>query len=1077
MKKIILPLIFLQMVQLSYSEPTSSDTEASVNENTNLSSKKQEFEQKIKEIVEKIKKLLEKDTERETEEFKTSKASVTSLLEEIKSLLAEMNQMTNNAEEELSKEAHNYEIINELVSIIFAKPSTFRNDIIENNKDKINNNTDPYQLEDSKTLNDFYTETLNKLKDNDDEVVKKNREQVEPKGEEVYNSLINYLEEIVKENPDNLEEKKKDLENKSNELLNILSDLQESRFDSTDEKVKKSNQIYEISNSILEDTKFNSYTMETEEKITKLEELDSTKGNKIKELYNKYIAYIIKKQINSSQLKEEIKQEFIQKLDTASNDLEEMKKIKVEFSKIEMSYDKLEKLIEKANNLKNEKSYENATEEEKREFDEALEEAESKKEESSNITSENLDQIIQKLSNSINNLSGDPKRNIDDLYIDIANEIYETGEMDEGEQLEEKIKLIEQKLNKYLTLLNRLDPNYEESTDKYTKKVYTIYLAEKEIYNSLKNPSQENIDSSLNYFEKILDVYDDGSSTGNAQAFISLLLRGPQGIRYRIKKKQIENLKPLRIEIAKLVNKYVSISKTEEDEEELSEKEIIAKEKEYKKEAYSKLRELEDKIKEIDNLGLKTNDTMLKDAINSYNSSYYLLEAKGKKSGERTEELRKAEEILLNMSALSINTSEDEEEKTDRELLVEAYEILTNENDEVLVERFSELEQEVKEELENLEFLNEHQKEYYNNLIEKNDDERNTFDKIARLKMIRERMNLANDRMKNLREEVAKGDRVKNSNPYKNSKQEDKDKYNQILEEAKTYNEENMSDVEEVEIDKDALKSIELLEKLKLYSKIFEKIDLSKYINKVELLHSIDSDIISNFDRKYYSEIGLGINFKDVLENKEKIDINKLIGNLKFGFNYELYKDLYLGSFIEYKSEYFHNLGIGINAKYSINNNDLLSFVRYRYVFRDEIKMNAVDIFFKYGYKIKINDFNIEPNVSILANYSTKVILDKNVQLNDLFKANISLSTNLKYTNNEYKFDIYVNPKIDLIFNTKEIISQINDEENTLILKKKPIKFDIAVGGNKKINDFLLGLKLQLNNERFKTSINFSYNK
>lgn len=1160
MKKLLILLLALQSINISYATNTTanSSTISSDQSSSSIEQDKETFKSKLKELGEVIDKLLEKDLNRD-DEYVQLKAQARKIVEDLYSLVGSMvTKLEGSSEEEISKqigkEILNQKIADELVQLVVSDPSGYRKRNVETYKERFLNNLEyPMDIKEGVNILDFSNEVLEKVEKNNEEKIKQIRAGLVTEASSALDKMLQKLENISSE---------VDIEDDINKLLKNLNSLEESRLDSEDDRVKQANTIYEALESVNRDISNKTYSSDSEEKIEELLKLNmdnmSEKFNKLKTLYAKYIKEIIKSDIEKLYQDDETrKQKFNQELEDANDNLETMKKIKVKARKLYDTIKKLEETIKKAEEIKKDKIYNNSENNEKEALDNSLEEAKQVLE-NKEATLEKITTATTSLNNSINSLTGDALHQLNFLYLEIAKEINSTKEYLTEEELAPAISKIDEELIKYKKYLDKVDRT--KISDIEFKQFEVIYEGLVSIITAIKNPLASNIDNAFISVDKI-DVAMTNNNKGIRERmdYVLLLISGLQGINARKKNESINKLVPIRIELSKLVTKYIEskFGTTDSDEEEnLNDKEKEKLHKKLRADAYAKLKELKDKIKEIDSLGVDTKDKDLKESIDSYNVARLLLEASEKEAGYRTTELREAEYLINRMHPLVVKvdkenieeeSDEEIEDTTDKKLFTEAYVTLLDKNNEVLTEVFETLNEELN--IEDYDSLNEYQIKYYQDIKDKIEemDDTDSYLKIEKIKVLKDRIELANGRMKKLRDELAKQDSILNSKEYKNASEEEKQNYIELTEKASDYLEnymkeevedtedsENDEDIEENEdveenessedreeaeneveseedepsddeevsgtearsqsavisnsiegaldniTDIDALKAEYFVRALRLSVKQFEVLNLDNYVKKVRDLHEVDTNIISNFDDMFYFNHNFAVNFIRIIEDirdKKDFNLNNLNPQFNLGFNLEVAKGLKLGSFIEYNKNELHTIAFGINAKYSKYNHRLLGFARYRYVFKDQVKMHSGDILANYGYNIKIKEFEIEPNVSVLASYMTGTKLNDKVAVNDYYKAMIELRTKFRYVNTQYKFNVYLEPQFIAILDSKEIVYQIDNDNNKLELDKKPLDFYINLGLNKQISNFNIGTNIKVNNKKASIGINFSYNK
>ncbi|WP_067140543.1 sialidase family protein [Oceanivirga salmonicida] len=248
-----------------------------------------------------------------------------------------------------------------------------------------------------------------------------------------------------------------------------------------------------------------------------------------------------------------------------------------------------------------------------------------------------------------------------------------------------------------------------------------------------------------------------------------------------------------------------------------------------------------------------------------------------------------------------------------------------------------------------------------------------------------------------------------------------------------------------------------------------QKIDLEKYVKLSEeyLLH--DNDIINNFNKNLYVELGIS----------RRDDISPIT---KLGFNYDINKQFKIGAFAEYEKSANHNLGLGINFVTNIDKNNIVGFVRSGLTIPNSKKVNfSADTYLRYARNIDITpNFEISPHIGVYGSYSPKTKFDDDAILTPKFFAVVDAGINLKYSVNGFAFNI--EPVFKTRYGNEIFVQQSNDEKISKKVEVGKLAYDLSLGfENKFKNNIILGANLKIGKDFFnkwktESKISLGYN-
>lgn len=339
-----------------------------------------------------------------------------------------------------------------------------------------------------------------------------------------------------------------------------------------------------------------------------------------------------------------------------------------------------------------------------------------------------------------------------------------------------------------------------------------------------------------------------------------------------------------------------------------------------------------------------------------------------------------------------------------------------------------------KEKVDNLENLNNLQKDYIKSKLDEGDDNYNIIANV----LDREIGDLKSD-ISNYNNEVDNKDAL----PSKIKKYE-----NKILEVDKNL------------FDKNSGNNLNIFEVRKVKEEVDNaykllddnKLNFSNYLNRADLFTYYDKDIIYNFDDNLYASYGFKYN-------------NKYNNNVKLGLNYSVNNNLKIGTFFEYDDVKLRNLSAGINFKYNIKNNDILGFVRYRNGLKKEVIEDShnLDAYIQYSRKLEILDkFNIKPSIGFYTTFLNNSKIDEDVKIDNNVDFVTDLNVKFEYLDKK-GLKISLTPEIMINKNDK-ILSQTNKKDNKYKIESKLLSYQVKFEIEKEFkNKVKLGSDLKIN--------------
>lgn len=305
-----------------------------------------------------------------------------------------------------------------------------------------------------------------------------------------------------------------------------------------------------------------------------------------------------------------------------------------------------------------------------------------------------------------------------------------------------------------------------------------------------------------------------------------------------------------------------------------------------------------------------------------------------------------------------------------------------------------------KEKIDNLENLNNLQKEFIKNKLDSGDDNYNIIANVLDREMGELKLDILNY-----------DNEIENKDVLPSKLKNYESKVNEVN--NKLFNKElgnNHSIFEVRKFKEDVDNSYLLLND--------NKLNFKDYQDRLNLLTYYDKDIIYNFDDNVY--VSYGMKYFDRYNN-----------NFKTGVNYKVYDNLKFGVFLEYDELKLRNISAGVNLKYRKDNNNILGFVRYRHSSSKEILENIhnVDMYIDYTRDLKLNkNINISPSVGLYASFLNNSKIDEDVRVDDSFDVVADFKIEFSYLN-ENGLKLSLLPEININKNDK-VLSQTNKKDN-----------------------------------------------
>ena len=255
------------------------------------------------------------------------------------------------------------------------------------------------------------------------------------------------------------------------------------------------------------------------------------------------------------------------------------------------------------------------------------------------------------------------------------------------------------------------------------------------------------------------------------------------------------------------------------------------------------------------------------------------------------------------------------------------------------------------------------------------------------------------------------------------------------------------------------------------YLALDEKLDFSKYVNRVKQVRAYDTDINhSSYDTVF-------VEYDSVFKNDKQRPAFSL------GANAELSPNAKVGAFIEHeKQSAYNSKSVGLRAKYTNGQNQLSGFIRFRKMGYENFieSQKNIDLYVNYTRAFSVNDkLTISPFIGAYASHSSRTKLDEDAVINQRVALASDIGANIEYKFASIKFSI--RPSVALLKDDLTI-SQSNFKENQHKMKSNRVVSSVNVGLEKQFSNALsLGIKSKwqkYNSQSSDTSIgvNLSYN-
>lgn len=262
----------------------------------------------------------------------------------------------------------------------------------------------------------------------------------------------------------------------------------------------------------------------------------------------------------------------------------------------------------------------------------------------------------------------------------------------------------------------------------------------------------------------------------------------------------------------------------------------------------------------------------------------------------------------------------------------------------------------------------------------------------------------------------------------------------------------------------------------------FKNMSLVKYVDTAKKFYDIDTDIATNFDKTIYLNTDLQTKILEIindLSDGSKLEFKHFPAKLEFGFNFPVSKNGKLGAFAEYKRRYDANIfGVGVNTKYSFDNHNIDSFIRYRMINYDNLKNHNVDLYLRYAYNISIGNFSFIPHLGAFLTYSHRMLLDSDVVLASRFTALLDNTETISYYFPSADGKLYLNANFKVGMNTRQKLYRISNNENIKYVNYDFYQIKGTLGYEQNIKDFKIDTSVSLDNKyNLDLKVGASYNK
>ncbi len=247
-------------------------------------------------------------------------------------------------------------------------------------------------------------------------------------------------------------------------------------------------------------------------------------------------------------------------------------------------------------------------------------------------------------------------------------------------------------------------------------------------------------------------------------------------------------------------------------------------------------------------------------------------------------------------------------------------------------------------------------------------------------------------------------------------------------------------------------------------------IDLNKYNDYANAFYYVDKSIGKYIDNDVYFSLKGGLmhtltKVQQSVNNHEKMDLLSVLGGFQAGFSMPLENSMTrVGGFFEYDNRKLgdhrvDHFGLGTSMK----TENIEAFLRYRLAKYRSKSNHNVDAYVNYRYDYQaLDNFRITPSADLYMTYSSKVTLDKDVELASRFGAMANAAVQFTYMNKPMNFEVYAKPELGFGYNDQLIKQKLpaGYERNELKIERGYFNYAFEIGANKQLGN---GIKLFIN--------------
>ncbi|MDP8101611.1 hypothetical protein QJU37_07485, partial [Pasteurella atlantica] len=247
-------------------------------------------------------------------------------------------------------------------------------------------------------------------------------------------------------------------------------------------------------------------------------------------------------------------------------------------------------------------------------------------------------------------------------------------------------------------------------------------------------------------------------------------------------------------------------------------------------------------------------------------------------------------------------------------------------------------------------------------------------------------------------------------------------------------------------------------------------IDLNKYNDYANAFYYVDKSIVKYIDNDVYFSLKGGLmhtltKVQQSVNNHEKMDLLSVLGGFQAGFSMPLENSTTrVGGFFEYDNRKFgdhrvDHFGLGTSMK----TENIEAFLRYRLAKYRSKSNHNVDAYVNYRYDYQaLDSFRITPSIDLYMTYSSKVTLDKDIELASRFGALTNAAVQFTYMNKPMNFEVYMKPEVGFGYNDQLLKQKLpaGYKRNELKIERGYFNYALEIGANKQLGN---GVKLFIN--------------